>query len=99
MIIYVVLEIHTKNLDAISIGIVIASDKITRIIIVTITAIVVTLQIVTPTDSLSIVLSPTQKKKKNYISHSCAIKKIKNREENSICEFQLVQLIKYLIVE
>ena len=76
MIIYVVLEAHTKNLDAISIAIVIASDKNTRIIIVTITAIVVTLQIVTPTDSLSIVLSPTnQKKKKNYISHSCAVKK------------------------
>ena len=67
--IYVVLEAHTKNLDAVSIAIVIASDKNTRIIIVTITAIVVTLQIVTPTDL------PQTKKKKNYISHSCAIKK------------------------
>ena len=67
MIIYVVLEAHTKNLDAISIAIVIASDKNTRIIIVTITAIVVTLQIVTPTDSLSIVLSPTDTKKTKTI--------------------------------
>ena len=78
MIIYVVLEAHTKNLDAISIAIVIASDKNTRIIIVTITAKVVTLQIVTPTDSLSIVLSSKKKNPTIYIFHSYAIKNRKN---------------------